>query len=171
MCIISSNQNGWTACEAGIITTKCATCVSIRHLGKSCSHYLKARTMRACDKKTDFLAESFKGSSLSLSPAAPQVLLDAPFSLFFLRAAPRSNASGEPAEPSLRARWRPGRRNGNLALVSKVTQSFVFGATRYPEHRAQNSLFASLISFKGIWTQFLVDRSVTTGEHENIKNI
>lgn len=54
-------------------------------------------------------------------------------------------------------------------LVSKVTQSFVFGATRYPEHRAQNSLFASLISFKGIWTQFLVDRSVTTGEHENIK--
>lgn len=39
--------------------------------------------MRAYDKKTDFLAESFKGSSLSLSPAAPLVLLDAPFFYFF----------------------------------------------------------------------------------------
>lgn len=30
--------------------------------------------------------------------------------------------------------------------------------------RAQNSLFASVISFKGIRTQFSVDRSVATGE-------
>lgn len=119
---------------------------------------------------TDFLTELSKGSSLSLSLAAPLVLLDAPFSLFFLTRSPGSNASGEPAEPSPQPGRRPGRRSTNLALVSKVTQSFVFGATQYPEHRAQNSLFASLISFKGIWTQFLVDRSVTTGEHENIKN-
>ena len=63
--------------------------------------------MRACDKKTDFLAESFKGSSLSLSPAAPPVLLDAPFFLFFLfffYAQPRDQTPAEsrlsvPASP------------------------------------------------------------------------
>lgn len=60
--------------------------------------------MRACDKKTDFLAESFKGSSLSLSPAAPQVLLDAPFSLFFY-AQPRVQT---PAESRLSRPCEPG---------------------------------------------------------------
>lgn len=47
----------------------------------------------------------------------------------------------------------PGMRRGQTS-VSKLTQSFVFGAALDPERRARNSLFASLISFKGIWTQF-----------------
>lgn len=50
---------------------------------------------------------------------------------------------------------------------------FVFGATRYPEHRAQNSLFASLISFLKAHrppVSWWMDRSVTAGEHENIRN-
>lgn len=129
--------------------------------------------MHACNNKkrrqlTDFLAQLFKGSSLSLI-AAPLVLPRCPL-FFLLRAAPVQKSTENRLSHPLRARWRPVRRNTNLVLVSEVTQSFVFGATRYPEHRAQNSLFASLISFKGIWTQFLVDRSVPTGEHENIKN-
>lgn len=119
-----------------------------------------------CDKKKKVsLTELFKCSSLSVSFAAPRVLLNSP--LFY--AQPRFKRQRRTGSAVLAGRCCPGRRNTNLVPVSKVTQSFVFGATLYPEHRAQNSLFASLISFKGILTQFLVERSVTTGEHENIK--
>lgn len=107
-----------------------------------------------------------KGSSLGLSLAFfLRSCSDAPS----LYAQPRLRRQPRAGGASLPGRWRPGRRNTNLVLVSKVTQSFVFGATLDPEQRTQNSLFASLISFKGIWTQFWVDRSVSTGEHENMK--
>lgn len=59
--------------------------------------------------------------------------------------------------------WWSGRRDPNFNVGPqsyKVLSLARLGALC----RAQNSLFASVISFKGIRTQFSVDRSVATGE-------
>lgn len=114
---------------------------------------------------SDFPTEMFKGRSLSLSLAVcshrSSSMTRSP-----LRAASGSNAGGEPAEPCAQPAGVRGGEPQTLAAVSKVTQKFCV----WPEQREQNSLFASLILLlKGYRPSFSVERSVTRGEHENVK--
>lgn len=71
----------------------------------------------------------------------------------------RRSGRDDPCKPP----WWSGRRDPNFNVGPqsyKVLSLARLGALC----RAQNSLFASVISFKGIRTQFSLDRSVATGE-------
>lgn len=88
-------------------------------------------------------------------------------SLLFARTARARFLASRPSPRPLA----PRNEEGHKTLVSKVTQSFVFGAALDPERRAQNSLFASLISFKGIRTQFWGGpQRRDKGEHKRVEN-
>lgn len=111
---------------------------------------------------TDFLYVFFKGSSLSLC-LAPSLFLHAD------RVILRGALSQTPAENRLvytcHPRGRSGRRNPTWVAGRQSCTKFCLWRDSVPR---QNSLFASLISFKGIWTQFFFFWSTAASQKANV---